>query len=222
MNMLVYDNGYNDYKSQDSSLYVSALGMGLTEAAGRIQEMAGGFRIPRMLKLADQLTRGYRKMDRIRKTAEHDLDTLFEIINDAARAYKGIIPPDRWHEPYMSRDELEQEIEAGIVFWGFEQDGGLQGVMGFQDKGDVVLIRHAYIRTQSRNLGIGTRLLRHLENKTDKPILVGTWADAAWAISFYQKNGYVLVAKEEKKRLLRKHWSIPERQIETSVVLVKE
>jgi N-acetylglutamate synthase-like GNAT family acetyltransferase len=161
-------------------------------------------------------------MDTIRLTTESDLNTIFEIINDAAQAYKGIIPADRWHEPYMTLEELKNEIHAGIVFWGLEQDGRLTGVMGFQDKGDVVLIRHSYVRTQSRNQGIGTRLLRNLENITDKPILIGTWADASWAISFYKKNGYSKVTAEEKNRLLKKYWSIPERQVETSVVLIKD
>jgi len=160
-------------------------------------------------------------MNTIRLTTESDLNAIFRIINDAAQAYKGIIPADRWHEPYMTMEELKHEINAGIIFWGLEQGGRLTGVMGFQDKGDVVLIRHAYVRTPSRNQGIGTRLLRHLENMTDKPILIGTWAAATWAISFYKKNGYILVTAEEKNRLLKKYWSIPERQIETSVVLIK-
>lgn len=161
-------------------------------------------------------------MDTIRLTTESDLNEIFEIINDAAQAYKGIIPADRWHEPYMTLEELKHEIHAGIVFWGLAQDGRLAGIMGFQDKSDVVLIRHAYVRTQSRNQGIGTRLLRKLENLTDKPILIGTWADATWAISFYKKNGYVRVTEGEKNHLLRKYWSIPERQIQTSVVLIKD
>jgi len=160
-------------------------------------------------------------MNTIRLTTESDLNAIFRIINDAAQAYKGIIPADRWHEPYMTMEELKHEINAGIIFWGLEQGGRLTGVMGFQDKGDVVLIRHAYVRTPSRNQGIGTRLLRHLEKMTDKPILIGTWADATWAVSFYEKSGYCLVTKEEKNRLLKKYWSIPERQIETSVVLIK-
>ncbi|MEW6670984.1 MAG: GNAT family N-acetyltransferase [Thermodesulfobacteriota bacterium] len=160
-------------------------------------------------------------MNTIRPITESDLNTIFEIINDAAQAYKGIIPADRWHEPYMPLEELKHEIGAGVVFWGLEQEGRLAGVMGFQDKGDVVLIRHAYVRTQSRNRGIGTKLLRHLENMADKPILIGTWAAAAWAISFYKKNGYTLVVEDEKNRLLRKYWSIPVRQIETSVVLTR-
>jgi deoxyinosine 3'endonuclease (endonuclease V)/N-acetylglutamate synthase-like GNAT family acetyltransferase len=202
-------------------LYVSAVGMGTVAAAARIKGMAGAYRIPRMLKLVDQLTKGSRKMDAIRPTTESDLNTIFSIINDAARAYKGIIPADRWHEPYMSLAELKHEISAGVIFWGLERDGRLMGVMGIQDKGEVVLIRHAYVRTQSRNQGIGATLLRHLEKMTDKPILIGTWADATWAVSFYEKSGYRLVTKEEKNRLLKKYWSIPERQIETSVVLIK-
>jgi N-acetylglutamate synthase-like GNAT family acetyltransferase len=158
----------------------------------------------------------------IRKCTESDVKTIFDIINDAAIAYKGTIPGDRWHEPYMPVEEIRQEIEAGVIFWGFEKAGDLLGVMGIQDKGDVALIRHAYVRTCSRKQGIGENLLLHLEGLTEKPILVGTWQAASWAISFYQKNGYTLVSKTEKKRLLQKYWSIPERQIETSVVLVNK
>lgn len=161
-------------------------------------------------------------MDKIRVTTSADLKVIFEIINDAAQAYKGIIPENCWHEPYMPIEELKREIDTGIVFWGLERKGELVGVMGFQDKGDVTLIRHAYTRTPIRNQGIGTKLLRRLEKMTDKPILIGTWADAVWAISFYEKNGYRLVAEKEKNRLLKKYWSIPGRQIENSVVLEKE
>jgi len=155
----------------------------------------------------------------IRPCTEADLTTVFEIINDAAKAYQGVIPGDRWHEPYMPMNELRSEIAAGIVFWCYEQDRRIDGVMGIQDKGEVVLIRHAYVRTDRRNRGVGTRLLRHLETLIDKPILIGTWADASWAISFYQKNGYRLVTPQEKDRLLKKYWTIPERQVVTSVVL---
>ena len=158
----------------------------------------------------------------IRKCTVSDLKAMFEIINDAAIAYKGIIPGDRWHEPYMALEEVRQEIEAGVIFWGFEKAGDLLGVMGIQDKGDVALIRHAYVRTRSRKQGIGENLLLHLEGLTEKPILVGTWQAATWAISFYQKNGYRLVSETEKSRLLQKYWSIPERQIETSVVLANK
>jgi GNAT superfamily N-acetyltransferase len=150
---------------------------------------------------------------------EQDVGVIFEIINDAAQAYKGVIPADRWHEPYMSQEQLKQEIDAGVSFWGVEEDGHLVGVMGIQDKGEVTLIRHSYVRQQSRNRGVGTILLKFLESITDNPILIGTWADATWAIAFYEKNGYRLVSIEEKNRLLRKFWTIPERQIDTSVVL---
>jgi GNAT superfamily N-acetyltransferase len=155
----------------------------------------------------------------ISKCAEADFEVILEIINDAAEAYRGIIPADRWHEPYMTRDGLRHEIESGVSFWGLEDESRLIGVMGIQDRGEVTLIRHAYVRSSHRNRGIGTRLLRTLESTSDKPILVGTWADAKWAITFYEKNGYRLVSKEEKTRLLKKYWTIPDRQIETSVVL---
>jgi N-acetylglutamate synthase-like GNAT family acetyltransferase len=155
----------------------------------------------------------------IRKCTESDFNTIFEIINDAAIAYKGIIPGDRWHEPYMTSEALRHEIEDGVIFWGFEQEGRLIGAMGIQDKGDVALIRHAYVLTRFWKQGIGAKLLIYLESLSEKPILVGTWKDASWAISFYNKNGYTLVSDEEKNRLLRKYWSVPERQIETSVVL---
>ena len=148
-----------------------------------------------------------------------DFDDIYEIINNAAQAYRGIIPEDRWHEPYMSRDALQHEIDDGVCFWGYEEDGRLLGIMGIQDKGDVDLIRHAYVRTDKQKQGIGTELLHFLESLSEKPILIGTWADATWAIRFYQKNGYRLLEEEEKNRLLKTYWSIPERQVETSVVL---
>jgi GNAT superfamily N-acetyltransferase len=165
----------------------------------------------------DILGLGSNKM--IRACKETDFDRIFEIINDAAQAYKGIIPQDRWHEPYMSRAELRAQIDDGIFFWGLERDGRLLGVMGIQDKGEVTLIRHAYVASGAQNQGIGKKLLQHLQRMTEKPILIGTWADASWAVSFYQKNGYTLVSEEEKNRLLRKYWSIPERQVQTSAVL---
>jgi N-acetylglutamate synthase-like GNAT family acetyltransferase len=155
----------------------------------------------------------------IRKCTGADFEMIYEIINDSAEAYRGVIPSDRWHEPYMSREQLQQEIDTGVSFWGFEEDSILIGVMGIQDKEDVTLIRHAYVRSQMRNRGIGSRLLQFLESTTDKPILIGTWADATWAVVFYQKHGYRLVSTEEKNRLLRKYWHIPERQVEISVVL---
>ena len=149
----------------------------------------------------------------------NDFSEIYEIINDAASAYKGIIPVDRWHEPYMAKDELQGQIDDGVEFWCYREEGMILGVMGIQDKGDVTLIRHAYVRTDARNRGIGGKLLRHLEELTAKPILIGTWADATWAIDFYKKHGFRLVSFEEKERLLRKYWKIPLRQIETSVVL---
>jgi GNAT superfamily N-acetyltransferase len=155
----------------------------------------------------------------IRKCLDNDFDIICEIINDAAQAYKGVIPADRWHEPYMSRGQLQQEIDAGVNFWGWEEKGKLEGVMGIQYKGDVTLIRHAYVRSLRRNQGIGTKLLVFLESLTQNPLLIGTWAAATWAVSFYQKNGYRLVSTKEKNLLLKKYWTIPERQIETSVVL---
>ena len=158
----------------------------------------------------------------IRKCTDSDFETIFEIINDAAQAYKGTIPADCWHEPYMPREELKHEIEGGISFWALEDQEGLIGVMGIQDKGDVTLIRHAYVRSSRRNQGAGTCLLRFLESRTDKPILIGTWADATWAIAFYQRNGYRVLPGHEKDRLLRKYWTIGERQVVTSVVLANE
>jgi GNAT superfamily N-acetyltransferase len=158
----------------------------------------------------------------LRACQASDFETIYTIVNDAAMAYRGVIPPDCWHEPYMTRAELEQELASGIVFWGFEEAGELAGVMGFQDKREVALIRHAYVRTQRRKQGIGTILLHHLEGLTTKPILIGTWADAGWAIRFYEKNGYRLVSAEEKARLLKKHWMISNRQIKTPVVLASE
>jgi N-acetylglutamate synthase-like GNAT family acetyltransferase len=144
---------------------------------------------------------------------------MYEIINDAAQAYKGVIPADRYHEPYMSREYLRHELNARVVFWGYEADGKLVGVMGIQDVQDVTLIRHAYVRTAYRGKGIGGKLISHLRTLTLRPTLVGTWAAATWAIHFYEKYGFKLVTWEEKERLLRKYWSIPERQTETSVVL---
>ena len=155
----------------------------------------------------------------IRPCTDNDFEATYDIINDAAQAYKGLIPADRWHKPYMSQDQLQQEIDAGVNFWGVEENGRLIGIMGIQDKGDVTLIRHAYIRTALRNRGVGSQLLHHLEAMTDNPILIGTWAAATWAIAFYKKNGYHLVSQEEKNLLLKKYWNIPDRQVETSVVL---
>ena len=155
----------------------------------------------------------------IRQGDGADFPTILSIINDAALAYRDVIPADRWHEPYMSREELAREISAGVVFWVAEQEGRLLGVMGIQDKGDVALVRHAYVATTTQRNGVGTRLLRHVESLVDQPLLIGTWAAASWAIGFYQRNGFTVVTNGDKDRLLRTYWSIPNRQIETSVVL---
>lgn len=158
----------------------------------------------------------------IRNSTEADLPAMLAIINDAAQAYRGVIPADRWHEPYMPRDEMVKEIAAGVVFWLAEQGGELVGLIGLQDKGEVALVRHAYIAPAVQRIGVGTRLLHHVEALVDKPILIGTWADASWAIDFYRRNGFTLVPRTEKDRLLRTYWSIPDRQIETSVVLADD
>jgi N-acetylglutamate synthase-like GNAT family acetyltransferase len=158
----------------------------------------------------------------IRKCKPEDFKAIYNIINDAAGAYEGIIPADRWKYPYMPEDELKHEIEEGIIFWGYEEDGKLIGVMGIQDVRDVTLIRHAYVTTSRRNQGIGSSLLQSLLEKTVKPVLIGTWADAHWAIRFYEKHGFRMVSTDEKNTLLKRYWEIPERQVETSVVLVDE
>jgi GNAT superfamily N-acetyltransferase len=155
----------------------------------------------------------------IRQCNPNDFEAIYTIINDAAEAYKGVIPEDRWNTPYMTKDELQHEIDNGVVFWGYEDGGELVGVMGIQDVKDVTLIRHSYVCTTRQSEGIGGRLLSELREKTSRPILIGTWADAAWAIRFYEKHGFQLVSSEDKDRLLKTYWSIPERQIETSVVL---
>jgi len=155
----------------------------------------------------------------IRRCIADDFEAIYEIVNDAARAYQGVILEDRWQEPYMLWEELRHEIEEGVLFWGWEANRLLVGVMGLQEVQDVTLIRHAYVRTARRNQGIGGRLLSHLKIQADRPLLVGTWAAAVWAIRFYEKHGFQLVPPEEKNRLLKKYWSIPDRQVETSVVL---
>jgi len=156
----------------------------------------------------------------IRSLLPADFDAILEVINDAAQAYKGVIPDDRWKEPYMSTDELREEIEAGVRFIGWVEGGHLLGVAGIQALEDTTLIRHAYVLTKCQRKGIGTRLLEYLTDLAETPeVLIGTWADATWAIRFYEKHGFKLVSSREKDRLLRTYWNIPERQIETSVVL---
>ncbi len=144
---------------------------------------------------------------------------MAEIVNSAAVAYRGAIPEDRWHEPYMPVAELEGEIAAGVEFWGYEDDGALIGVMGIQPVKDVTLIRHAYVSPAAQGQGIGGALLAALDERGTGQILVGTWAAASWAIRFYERHGFVAV--DDPASLLRRYWSIPERQIETSVVLAK-
>jgi GNAT superfamily N-acetyltransferase len=157
---------------------------------------------------------------RIRRSAPADFEQILAIINDGAEAYRGVIPADRWHEPYMPAAELQRQIDEGIEFSVAEDDdGAMLGVMGFQDRSDVALVRHAYVSTRLQRGGVGTALLRHVQGLTTKPILIGTWADASWAIGFYQRNGFAVVPKQDTSRLLRKYWSIPDRQVDTSVVL---
>lgn len=158
----------------------------------------------------------------IRRCETADFATILEIVNDAAEAYRGVIPADRWKDPYMPESELRHEIAAGVTFWGCEAEGRLAGVMGLQDVKDVTLIRHAYVRTALRRGGIGGRLMNHLYAATGRPTLVGTWADAVWAVRFYERHGFRLVDGETKNRLLATYWSIPARQVDTSVVLADE
>ena len=155
----------------------------------------------------------------IRQCGDGDFETILAIINDGAQAYRAVIPPDRWKEPYMGADELRHEIGAGVSFSGAGQGEALVGVMGIQPVSDVILIRHAYVRTVHQSQGIGGELLRHLIDRADRPVLIGTWAAARWAIRFYEGKGFEVVAPDDKDRLLKTYWSIPERQIETSVVL---
>jgi GNAT superfamily N-acetyltransferase len=158
----------------------------------------------------------------IRPCDDSEFEMIWQIVNDAAQVYKGVIPADRWSEPYMPRDELRHEMHEGVVFWGYEEGGELLGVMGIQHVEDVTLIRHAYVRTARQNQGIGGKLLSHLRRQTARPILIGTWQDAGWAIRFYERHGFRTVSPEEKVRLLKRYWSIPERQVETSVVLADQ
>lgn len=161
-------------------------------------------------------------MNTIRDCQAGEQETILEIINAAAQRYHGTIPADCWHEPYMSAAQLARDIGAGVKFCGYEDDDGqLVAVMGIQPVKDVTLIRHAYVRPDQQGRGLGGALLRHLETLTDRRILIGTWADAAWAIRFYQGHGYTLIPRHETPALLRSYWDVPPRQIETSVVLAK-
>ena len=157
----------------------------------------------------------------IRRCCDEDFEQTLAIINDGAMAYRGSIPDDCWVEPYMARDQLRQELSAGTRFWGCEMNGNLQGVMGLQLMGDVALIRHAYVRTSAQRQGIGARLLSHLRPLARTPILIGTWADAHWAIHFYEKHGFRLVGQVEAEHLMERYWTVSARQREVSVVLAE-
>ncbi|HUR60160.1 MAG TPA: GNAT family N-acetyltransferase [Opitutaceae bacterium] len=161
-------------------------------------------------------------MSEVTACKESELSTVADIINESALAYKGVIPADRWHEPYMPLPELKAEVTRGVQFYAYRRDGEILGVMGVQDVRDVTLIRHAYVRTKSRGQGIGGSLLEFMYRQTTRPVLIGAWKAATWAIRFYEKNGFAVVSEAEKNRLLRIYWSIPARQVEESVVLADE
>lgn len=158
----------------------------------------------------------------IRQCTTNDFEQIYEIINNGAQAYKGVIPSEYWKEPYMSRDELRGELDGGISMWVYEEEGELVGVMGIQHRKNVTLIRHAYVCTSRQHQGIGGKLLSHLRELTAEPILIATWSKAVWAIRFYEKHGFRLVSREEGNRLQRKYWSSPEVKIYASVVLADE
>ncbi len=158
-------------------------------------------------------------MNTVRRCRDDERPLILAIINAAAEAYRGVIPEDCWHDPYMPRDELDAEIAAGVEFYGYEVDGSLVGVMGIQAVRDVDLIRHAYVLPGNQRQGIGTALLQYLRRLTERRMLVGTWAAAEWAIGFYRRHGFEQVSPEQKDALLKAYWTVPDRQIETSVVL---
>ena len=158
-------------------------------------------------------------MKNIRLCRDDEHKAVLAIINDAAESYRGVIPHDRWHEPYMSLNELVSEIAAGVAFWGYETEGTLIGVMGFQAVHDIDLIRHAYVKPGCQRRGVGRELLAHLRRLSSRRMLVGTWAAADWAIGFYERSGFSLVSAAAKITLLKTYWTVPDRQIETSVVL---
>lgn len=155
----------------------------------------------------------------IRPCRDEEQEVILAIINTAAAAYRGVIPPDRWQEPYMESSELEHETGAGVRFWGFAADGELIGVMGIQPLRDLDLIRHAYVLPDHQRRGVGAALLRHLRGMSSRRTLVGTWEAAEWAIRFYRRHGFELVPPERKSALLKAYWTIPDRQVEASVVL---
>jgi GNAT superfamily N-acetyltransferase len=155
----------------------------------------------------------------IRLCEQREFEQIVAIINDAAHAYKGVIPEECWKEPYMSRDELQHELDAGVAFWGCEKNGKLCAVMGLQAMKDATLIRHAYVLTAFQRQGIGQKLLSHLRGLAKTPILIGTWADALWAIKFYEKNGFRLISPKRKHPLMQRYWTVSREQMEVSVVL---
>jgi GNAT superfamily N-acetyltransferase len=159
---------------------------------------------------------------KIRPCRDDERPAILAIVNAAAEAYRGVIPADRWHEPYMPAEELEAEIGAGVEFWGYEADGQLVGVMGIQPVRDVHLIRHAYVAPAAQRRGVGGALLEHLLAEMDGRVLVGTWTSARWAVDFYLRHGFVHVGPGLTRELLRQYWSIPERQVATSVVLERK
>jgi GNAT superfamily N-acetyltransferase len=157
---------------------------------------------------------------RLRRARDDDRPAILAIVNAAAEAYRGVIPADRFHDPYMGAAELDREIAAGVEFWVHEEpDGTLLGAMGVQPVQDVILIRHAYVLPESQGRGVGRALLEHLRGTVGGQLLVGTWASAEWAIRFYRRNGFADVGPQRTAELLRRYWDIPDRQIETSVVL---
>ena len=160
-------------------------------------------------------------MGAIRLCRDDDREAILAIVNTAAVAYRGVIPDDCWHEPYMPDGELDAEIDTGVAFWGYESDGALVGVMGLQGVRDVELIRHAYVLPGNQRGGVGTALMGHLDSLSTRPMLVGTWAAADWAIRFYRRHGFELVPEEHRAGLLHAYWTIPERQADVSVVLAR-
>jgi GNAT superfamily N-acetyltransferase len=160
-------------------------------------------------------------MGNMRPAHDDERPAILAIINAAAEAYRGVIPADCWHEPYMPAAELDQEISAGVTFWVYELDGAMAGVMGIQPVRDVDLIRHAYVLPGNQRRGIGGAMLEHLQRLSTRRMLIGTWAAADWAIRFYERHGFELVSAERTPALLKTYWTIPDRQIETSVVLAK-
>lgn len=158
-------------------------------------------------------------MDGIRPCRDEERAAILAIVNAAAEAYRGAIPADRWREPYMPPRELDDEIAAGVAFWGYEAEDTLLGVMGIQPIRKVDLIRHAYVSPGSQRRGVGGALLEHLTQRSERRMLVGTWAAADWAVGFYRRHGFELVSPETKASLLKTYWTIPDRQIELSVVL---